>query len=316
MSSRPRTDTSDAHRVRIPADVDRPDRILAGLTARQLALLAVPAVAVWAVYLGVRRWVPLPLFAALVAPLVIGVVTIAVGQRDGVSLDRLLMAALAHWRSPQRLVPAPDGVHTPPAWAGHDTSSAPAPLTLPARGIMNSGVIDVGDDGAVVLARVAPVNFALRTPTEQQALIGGFARYLNSLTVSVQILIRSTPVDLIGTIEGLRMAAGGLPHPALEAAAREHASYLEDLAASRDLLTREVLLVLRDPGPDTGAADRLHRMVGDATAALAGCGLTVTTLGADEAATVFASAIDPWAPPRPDAMAAPDAIITATGNPA
>lgn len=303
-------------RVRIPADVDRPDRILAGLTARQLVLLAVPAVVVWAVYLGVRRWVPLPLFAALVAPLVIGVVTIAVGQRDGVILDRLLLAGFAHWRAPRRLVPAPDGVHPAPAWAGHDTSPAPAPLTLPARGITGSGVIDVGDDGAVVLARVAPVNFALRTPTEQQALIGGFARYLNSLTVSVQILVRSTPVDLTGTVEGLRVAAGGLPHPALEAAAREHASYLEDLAASRDLLTREILLVLRDPDPDTGAADRLHRMAGDATAALAGCGLTVTVLDADEATTVLASALDPWASPRPDGTATPDAIITATGSPA
>lgn len=309
-------DTADSGRVRIPADVDRPDRILAGLTARQLVLLAVPAVVVWAVYLGVRRWVPPPLFAALVAPLVIGVVTIAVGQRDGVSLDRLLLAALAHWRSPRRLVPAPEGVYPAPAWAGQDTSPAPAPLTLPARGIAGGGVIDVGDDGAVVLARVAPVNFALRTPTEQQALIGGFARYLNSLTTSVQILIRSTPVDLTSTIDALRTAAGGLPHPALEAAAREHASYLEELAASRDLLTRQVLLVLRDPGPDSGAADRLHRMAGDATAALAGCGLTVTTLSADEAATVLASAIDPWARPRPDAMAAPDAIITAAGNPA
>jgi len=308
-------DTAESGRVRIPADVDRPDRILAGLTARQLVLLAVPAVVVWVTYLGVRRWVPLPLFAALVAPLVIGVVTIAVGQRDGVSLDRLLLAGFAHWRAPRRLVPAPEGVHPAPAWAGHDASPAPSPLTLPARGISSSGVLDIGDDGAVVLARVATVNFALRTPTEQQALIGGFARYLNSLTASVQILIRSTPIDLTRTVTALRAAAGGLPHPALEAAAREHASYLEELAASRDLLTREVLLVLRDPGLD-GAAERLHRAVSDATAALAGCGLTVTTLSADDAATVLHSAIDPWAPPRPDGTAAPDAIIAATGNPA
>jgi len=43
-----RQPTEDTGRVRIPADVDRPDKLLAGLTARQLAILAVAAVVLWA----------------------------------------------------------------------------------------------------------------------------------------------------------------------------------------------------------------------------------------------------------------------------
>jgi hypothetical protein len=311
--SRPRTDTTDPQRVRIPADVDRPDRILAGLTARQLTLLAVPAVGVWIAYLGMRRWVPLPVFAALVAPLVIAVVTVAVGHRDGINLDRLLLAALAHRRHPRRLVPAPDGVQAAPQWSGRDPAPAPSPLALPVRGIADGGVVDVGEDGSVVICRVAPVNFALRTPAEQQALIGGFARYLNSIAASVQILARSTPVDLTPTVDGLREAAGGLPHPALEAAARDHAAYLQQLAAGCDLLTRDVLLVLRDSGDSPGTADRLHRLAGDAAAALGGCGLTVTVVDTDAATALLVQAMDPWAPPVPVGMAAPDAIITTAG---
>ena len=38
-------DHDDRGRVRIPADVERPDKLLAGLTARQLAILGVAAVA-------------------------------------------------------------------------------------------------------------------------------------------------------------------------------------------------------------------------------------------------------------------------------
>ncbi|MHB8340609.1 MAG: PrgI family protein [Mycobacteriales bacterium] len=297
--------------MRIPADVERPDRILGGLTAHQLALLAVPGVVLWAGYLGLRRWVPLPVFAALAAPLVIAVAAVALGQRDGLSLDRLLLAGLRQARRPRRLVPAPEGITRPPTWAGHDPQPAPAPLTLPARELAGDGVFDLGDDGAAIVCRVVPVNFALRTPAEQQGLVGGFGRYLNSLTTPVQILIRSTPVDLTATVAALRDAAGGLPHPALETAARDHADYLAALAASRDLLTRDVLLILREPYKAGGAADRVWRTATDATAALAGCGLRVTVLDATAAAGVLSAAADPWSPARPTGLAAPAEIITA-----
>jgi hypothetical protein len=48
-------DRDDRSRVRIPADVERPDKLLAGLTARQLAILAVTAVALWAGYAATRQ---------------------------------------------------------------------------------------------------------------------------------------------------------------------------------------------------------------------------------------------------------------------
>ena len=309
-------------RVRIPADVDRPDRILAGLTARQLVLLVVPGVVLWAGYLGMRRWVPLPVFAALAAPIVIAVGALALGQRDGLSLDRLLLAGLRQARGPRRLVPAPEGITTPPAWAGPDDHPAPAPLVLPARGHGGDGVLDLGADGTAVVCRVTPVNFALRTPAEQQALVGGFGRYLNSLTAPVEVLVRSTPVDLTGPVAALRNAAGGLPHPALETAARDHADFLAGLAESRDLLSREVLLVLRDPtsrngsGTGNGAADRVRRLAGDATAALAGCGLSLAVLDSTAACAALAAAADPWAPRRAAGLAGPQEIITVKTAPA
>jgi hypothetical protein len=298
-------------RVRIPADVERPDRILAGLTAHQLALLAVPAVVLWAGYLVLRQWLPLPVFAAFAAPVVIAAGTLAVGQRDGLSLDRLLLAAMRQARQPRRLVPAPDGITPTPAWAGYDPPPAPAPLVLPCRALTDEGVFDLGAEGAAVVCRVVPVNFALRTPAEQQALVGGFGRYLNSLTTPVQILVRSIPVDLTGAVTALRGAAGGLPHPALEAAARDHADYLAGLAASHDLLAREVLLVFRDPGPSPHG---LRRIGADATSALAGCGLTVTVLDATAASAVLAAAVDPWAAPLPAGIGAADAVITAASR--
>ena len=63
-----RQPTEDTGRVRIPADVDRPDKLLAGLTARQLAILAAAAVALWAGYAAARHVVPPAAYGAVAVP--------------------------------------------------------------------------------------------------------------------------------------------------------------------------------------------------------------------------------------------------------
>ena len=73
----------------------------------------------------------------------------------------------------------------------------------------------------------------------------------------MQVLVRAERLDLSGQIAELREQAGGLPHPALEQAAREHADYLDQLGRATDLLRRQVLLVLREPLHSTGPTDGL-----------------------------------------------------------
>jgi hypothetical protein len=129
------------------------------------------------------------------------------------------------------------------------------------------------------------VNFALRTPSEQDALVASFGRWLNGLNAPVQLLVRTHRLDLSETVERLRAAAPSLPHPALEAAAAEHADYLEALAARRDVLHRQVLLTAREPHPgrgrtraaglDVSAPMRLHRRLDEAARALSGAQITV-----------------------------------------
>jgi PrgI family protein len=103
--------------VPIPADVEMPDKILAGLTARQVAIAAVAAVIIWAGWMAARRVMPLPAFAALAAPVGLAATALVIGERDGLPLDRLLAAAWRHARSPRRLVTAPEGIPAAPAWA-------------------------------------------------------------------------------------------------------------------------------------------------------------------------------------------------------
>jgi len=300
-------------RVRVPADVERPDRVLAGLTARQLALLAGAAVALWAAYLATRRAVSPAAFVAAALPLGAVALFLAVGRVEGAPADRVLAAAWRQWQAPARLVPAPDGAPPPPAFVAGRPGPLPAPLRLPLRAIGADGVADLGADGQALLARASSVTFSLRTAGEQEALVAGFARWLNSLTEPVQLLVRAEPVDLAPMVAALLDAAPGLPHPALEEAARDHARFLCDLGRGHTLLRREVLVVLREPGTP-GAAERLARRAEEATAALAGAGVALAVLDGPQAAACLARAVDPGAAAPPAGMAVPGQVVTRAGR--
>ena len=346
--------------VRIPADVDLADTVIGPLTARQLAILAVTGLLLYTAWTVTRAVLPLAVFLALAVPGATAAGILAVGQRDGISLDRLLLAAIRQRLQPRHRVAAPEGVRPAPGWltaatstgraarhgrttqhgtgvvAGHEEVS-PSALRLPAQAVTDTGgtvaVVDLGSDGLAVVAVASTVNFALRTPAEQEALVASFGRWLHSLTAGVQVLVRTERLDLSDQIAELRARAGGLPHPALEAAAVEHADYLAQLGEQTDLLRRQVLLVLREPlaaaatpidglgGPGplavlsslarsrrratTAAArgasvrarraaeSRLVRRLGEAVDLLAPAGIVVTGLDAGQATAVLASACNP-----------------------
>ncbi|MFJ7213620.1 PrgI family protein [Amycolatopsis sp. NPDC098790] len=332
--------------VRIPADVDRPDRVLGPLTARQLTILGVTGLLLYALYNATHSFLPLPLFLLLAIPIGLAVTVVALGHRDGVPLDRLLLAAIRQRCTPRHQVSAPDGVGPVPAWLAAETEHtevAPTPLELPARGVDSgqiAGVVDLGDDGLAVIAACSTVNFSLRTPAEQEALVSAFARYLHSLTAPVQFLVRAERLDLAPQITELRDRAGGLPHPALEAAALDHADYLAQLGQHADLLRRQVLLVLREPTrpavfdnvsstlgrlrrrPAASAVDgaarqaaeqRLARRLNEAVELLTAAGIVVTALDAATATGVLAVACNPdtFLPPSA-ALAGAGDVVTAT----
>lgn len=252
-----RAESTEPARVRVPADVERPDQVIAGLTARQAAILTVTAVVLWLLWQAVHAFVPPMVFLGGAAPVLATGTVLALGRRDGLSLDRYALAAVRHARTGHRQVHAPEGVLPVPGFAHTLTpTSAGPPLPIPAQpvaqGIDAEGVVDLGRDGTSVIGAVGTVNFALRTPAEQEALIGAFAGWLNSLPGPVQILIRADRADLAPAITALRRDAPALPHPALEAAAGQHADFLTGLAATRDLLHRQVLLTHHDPHPPAG----------------------------------------------------------------
>lgn len=276
--------------VRIPADVDRPDRLIAGLTARQLLWLGAGGLLIAVLWTTAASWLPLPVVGVVAAPLVAGLVLMVWGRYDGLDADRLVLAWWRHTRNPRHLVPAAEGV---PAVPWGFTVDAPSPLELPVGDIEPAGLLDLGGEGAAVLCRASSVNFGLRTDAEQRALVATIGRWLNSLTAPFEIVVRAERVDLSSSTAGLRVAAPALPHPALEAAAVAHAEFLEELTARQDVLRRSVFLVFREPSGSPDAAAVLARRVEDATRALGVAGIRVEPLDSDAATAAIGRAIEP-----------------------
>lgn len=289
--------SDDRHRytVKIPADISAPDKVLFGATARQAVILGGAAGAMWSIWTLVQSAVPPLLFAAPAAMLLLLLGLGVSCNRDGVSVDQWLLAALTQACVPRRRAMAPEGVADPPTFLRDALRgrhpSLPAPLQLPIVGIDEAGALELGRDGMAVIAAASTVNFALRTGAEQELLVSGFARWLNSLTGPVQITSRTAPLDLTPQIGALRDNARTLPHPLLDAAALGHADYLYDIAASRSVLTRTLLVTAHEA--DAANTPRASRRIHDAAVALAGAEIGLKQLDAQAARTVVSAALDP-----------------------
>ena len=101
--------------VRIPADVDQPDKVVAGLTARQAAVLGAVAAALWLGYQACQHAVPPTVYLAFAALVLLTTAVAVTMSHDGVPLDRLLAAWLRFMGSPKRQVLAPEGLPEVPA---------------------------------------------------------------------------------------------------------------------------------------------------------------------------------------------------------
>ena len=284
-------------RVRVPADVDMADRIFAGLTARQLAILGAHGLLLLTLYAVLGERMPLPVLGVIAVPVCLVGLVWATTSPEGTTWERMALGAARHLTKPRRRVLAPETIPESPAWIPQ--GGALAALEFPAIAA-SDGHVDLGANGAVAICRASSLNFALRSEAEQEALIDGFGRLLNALDAPASFVVRSNRADLRGLIEAIEEQSVGLPHPHLEAAAREHAAFLRSLAARRDVLSRQVLVSFRELGnANDESGSKLTHRVDEAAALLRGLGVRLVRLEACEAARLLTVASDPESEPPP-----------------
>jgi hypothetical protein len=283
-------------RVRLPADIELEDKLAFGLTAKQLLLLAATALAAYGTYIVIAAVAPVVVAAAAAAPLALVGTLLSLGRLEALPADRLALAALRHLRSPRRRVLAPEGIAPP--FPKLPASPRVAPLELPVRAILRSGLVELAGGSFALLLRASGAAFSLRGTEEQAALVEAFGRYLNALVDPIQIVVRSEPVQLESLLAQLHDRTGLLP-PALRRAAEAHLRFLGELAARESVRRREILLVLitlRARAREI-AEQTLARRAGEAGEILRAAGVDLHPLDGEQAAALLARCLDQPGPP-------------------
>jgi hypothetical protein len=292
--------------MRLPADVEMEDRLAWGLTARQLIILALAALLAYALFSAAASALPLPLAAGVAAPVGLLGVALAFGRIDGMSGDRVALAAARHISQSPRRVAAPDG--PPESQPGEPPQPRVSLLHTPVRTIHESGIVECSDGSSALLLAANGTSWALRSSEEQGALAEAYGRWLNSLVEPAAIFVRSEPVDLARQAEAIEQAASELPGAALQACARTYAAFLIELAsAGEGLRRRQIVLVLatriKGGGP---ARAELERRAAETEHLLRAAGAELTTLDGREAAALLLDALEP---PGPEAGCQLDGVV-------
>jgi PrgI family protein len=286
-----------SERVRLPADIELEDRLAFGLTFRQLSILGIAVLVGYGVFTLVSSLAPLPVAAAAAVPVALAGTVLALGRRDGLPADRLALIAARYLSRPRQRVLAPEGIPEP--LPGAPKGPPLAPLDLPVRSVLRSGLVELTDGSYCLLLRASSTSFALRSEEEQAALVEAFGRFLNGAAEPLEIVIASEPVDLDARAEACERAALELPNAALRRAALGHARFLSELASGEDVRRREILLVLSVTRARERAAAQtaLERRAAEAIELLRAAGVELRPLRGEEAAGRLARSLDPPGPP-------------------
>lgn len=99
-------------------------------------------------------------------------------------------------------------------------------------------------DGSVVMVlQTSAVNFDLLSENEQLAIIGSFAAFLNSLSFSIQILIRSKKLDISHYLNTLKEAERKQTSPLLQLMMQRYRAFVAAIIRDNEVLDKQFYVV-------------------------------------------------------------------------
>jgi hypothetical protein len=189
-----RGEAADPPRVMVPADIDTPDRIAWGLTARQLVVLALPIGTLYGLYSRLGEKLPALVWVVAAIGVVATAVVVALGRRDGLPLDAWIRHGLTLRCTPRLMTPGHPGEGsaegTPVFVSARDIGASGVPVPAPLR----SDVTRITADGGVVVEGAGRCLIACGTTSVDPNCTGtatgpvASARALTSLGITARVL--------------------------------------------------------------------------------------------------------------------------------
>lgn len=114
---------------------------------------------------------------------------------------------------------------------------------LPVADITNDIVV-YKDGGAALIMESTSLNFGLLSEKEQAAVIAAYAAMINSLSFSIQIMVRTQRKDISNYMSFLDQQAQKLTHPLLIKLMQEYKDFILDSVKKKNVLGKRFFVVL------------------------------------------------------------------------
>jgi len=114
---------------------------------------------------------------------------------------------------------------------------------LPIADITNDVVI-YKDGGAALVMESTSLNFGLLSEKEQAAVIAAYAAMINSLSFSVQIVVRTQRKDISSYLSFLDEQAKKITHPLLTRLMAEYRGFISESVKKKNVLGKRFFVVL------------------------------------------------------------------------
>lgn len=109
---------------------------------------------------------------------------------------------------------------------------------------IRENIIIMKDSSARMVFRCSTINFLLKSTEEQDSIIISFQRFLNSLDFPVQIIVRSTKLDIDGYLNKLKEMAVSQQNSLLQNQTYEYIEYLKKLVEVAQIMKKEFYIVV------------------------------------------------------------------------
>ena len=109
---------------------------------------------------------------------------------------------------------------------------------------IRENIIVMKDSSARSVLRCSTINFLLKSTEEQDAIIMSFQRFLNALDFPVQIMVRSTKLDIDGYLEKLKTKAVNQKNELLQNQTYEYIEYLKKLVEVAQIMKKDFYIVV------------------------------------------------------------------------
>ncbi len=132
---------------------------------------------------------------------------------------------------------------------------------LPIAEIKQDAVI-LKDGGMRAVLAVSSMNFSLKSEDEQQAIIGSYQQFLNTITFPVQVVIRSTKLNVDGYVHDITERAENQKNPLLREQTLDYAQFIERLVDVSEIMQKRFYIVIPVDPPGLKKVTFMQKFLG------------------------------------------------------